>query len=157
MWLNLGGGDSRLGYPTEAAIEGRNFARQYFEQGVMYWWDSPEEADYVWVLAASTPNLDRGERWSRHVDAWAGGEPHSCEEALSNGEMGPLHGFGQVWCDQPDVRQQLRAPRELERGSGGTPPFGRVQFYQGGVMLDNPINREVYVLFDQGDWLRFGY
>lgn len=123
----------------------------------MYWWDSPEEGDAIWALIAETPTLERGESWSRHIDAWAGDNAHSCQEALSNGDMGPLRGFGQVWCDQADVRDRLGAPRELERGSGGIAPFGQVQFYQGGVMLDNPINAEVYVLFERGDWLRFGY
>jgi len=55
------------------------------------------------------------------------------------------------------LQTRLGNPRDYEGGSSGNPPFAHVQFFQGGVMIYNPLNAEVFVLFDQGDWQRFGY
>lgn len=156
IWEEVGGGRSRLGYPTGPEITGQNYAKQYFERGLMVWWDNPDGADAIWVIDSPRPDLNSGLTWNRYVDTWAGDDPFACDEARQNGELGPMRGFGQLWCDRPELRQRLGRPWEREAGSAGNPPFSQVQFFQGGVMLSNPINAEVYVLFDQGDWLRFG-
>lgn len=157
IWQDVGGGESRLGYPTAPEINTQNYAKQFFEQGLMYWWDNPDGADYIWVIDSPAPDLNSGQTWNRYVDTWEGQDPFACDEARGNGEYGPMRGFGQLWCSRPDLKERLGNPWEREGGSAGQPPFSRVQFFQGGVMLYNPINAEVYVLFDQGDWLRFGY
>ena len=157
IWQEVGGGQSRLGYPTAPVIATQNYAKQFFEQGLMYWWDNPDGADYIWVIDSPAPDLNSGQTWNRYVDAWEGQDPFACDEARSNGEKGPMRGFGQLWCSQSELQKRLGSPWEREGGSAGEPPFSRVQFFQGGVIIYNPINAEVYVLFDQGDWLRFGY
>lgn len=157
IWQDVGGGQSRLGYPTAPEIASQNYAKQIFEKGLMYWWDNPDGADYIWVIDSPAPDLNSGQSWNRYIDAWDGRDPFACDEARSNGDKGPMRGFGQLWCSRPELQQRLGNPWEREAGSAGQPPFSRVQFFQGGVILYNPINAEVYVLFDQGDWLRFGY
>jgi hypothetical protein len=157
VWSEVGGGDGRLGYPTGPEIKDRDFARQYFEQGLMYWWDNPDGPDYIWVIDSPATDLRRGKTWNRYVDTWDGGDEYACDQARRNGDKGPRRGFGKLWCERPELQTRLGNPREGEAGSGGSPPYGHVQFYQGGVMLYNPLNAEVFVLFDQGDWLRFGY
>lgn len=158
IWQELGGGNSRLGYPTGPEISDRNFARQYFERGLMFWWDTPDGSDYIWAMDSSaSSDLQRGTSWHRYDDTWSGGDEYSCDQARSNGDKGPRRGFGQVWCERPELQKRLGNPREGEAGSDGIPPYAHVQFFQGGVMLYNPINAEVFVLFDQGDWQRFDW
>jgi len=50
IWLELGAGNSRLGYPIGPEIVDRNYARQHFENGLMFWWDNPEDPDDIWVM-----------------------------------------------------------------------------------------------------------
>ena len=157
IWLELGAGDSRLGYPTGPEISDRNFAKQFFERGMMYWWDNPDDPDFMWVIDAPEPDLKSGATSNRYPDEWAGDDEYSCDQARSNAEKGPLRGFGWLWCQHPELQSRLGNPVESEAGSGGNPPFGRVQFFQGGVMLYIPKNAQVYVLFDQGDWQRFNW
>ena len=155
IWEELGGGESRLGHPTQAEITDRDFAKQYFENGVMYWWDNPDEPDYIWVIDSPAEDLRSGPSSNRYLDEWDGDEEVSCDAARENEGKGPLRGFGWLWCQRPELQTRLGNPVEPEAGSGGAPPFGRVLTFHGGVMLVNPLNSEVYVLFAQGDWQRF--
>jgi hypothetical protein len=157
IWRELGGGESRLGYPTEPESDDRDFAKQYFENGVMYWWDNPDEPDYIWVIDSPAADLRSGRSSNRYADEWDGDDEISCDAARANNGQGPLRGFGWLWCHRPELQTRLGNPVEPEAGSGGTPPFGRVLMFQGGIMLYNPLNSEVYVLFDQGDWQRIGW
>lgn len=157
IWEELGGGESRLGYPTQSEISDRDFAKQYFENGVMYWWDNPDDPDYIWVIDSPAEDLRSGSSSNRYPDEWDGDEEVSCDAARANDGKGPLRGFGWLWCQRPELQARLGNPVEPEAGSGGTPPFGRLLRFQGGVMLVNPLNSEVYVLFDQGDWQRFSW
>ena len=155
IWEKLGGGKSRLGYPIAPAITDRDYAKQYFERGLMFWWDAPDDPNYIWVIDSPAPDLRSGATSNRYPDEWDGDDKYACDEARSNAEKGPVRGFGWLWCQRPELRRRLGNPIEVEAGSGGNPPFSQVQFFQGGVMLANPLNAEVYVLFDQGDWQRF--
>jgi hypothetical protein len=158
IWREIGNGDSRLGYPTGEVILDRNFARQFFERGLMFWWDNPAGgADYIWVIDSAADDLKSGTTWNRYDDTWPGGDEFSCDEARANGNFGPIRGFGQVWCHYPELQIRLGHPTDYEGGSGGSPPFAQVHFFQGGVMIYNPLDAEVFVLFDQGDWQRFRY
>jgi hypothetical protein len=158
IWQEVGGGKGRLGYPTGTAIIDRNFARQYFERGLMFWWDNPDDdADFIWAIDSPADDLKSGTAWNLYDDTWPGGDEFSCDEARANGNFGPIRGFGQVWCRHPELQTRLGNPRDYEGGSGGNAPFAHLQFFQGGVMIYNPLNAEVLVLFAQGDWQRFGY
>jgi hypothetical protein len=158
IWREIGNGDSRLGYPADDVIIDRNFARQYFEHGLMFWWDNPEDgADFIWVIDSPADDLKSGTAWNRYDDTWPGNDEFSCDEARANGNFGPVRGFGHLWCEHPELQVRLGNPRNYEGGAAGNPPFAQVQFFQGGVMVYNPLNAEVFVLFDQGDWLRFGF
>ncbi|HEY84909.1 MAG TPA: hypothetical protein G4N96_07340 [Chloroflexi bacterium] len=155
IWDSLGGGDSRLGYPLAPEIDGRNFAYQYFDSGVMYWWDNPDGPNFIWAMAsASQDDFWQGSVWGRYDDTWGGDDLYSCDAARENDKNGPMRGFGKVWCAETDVFDQLGAPSHAEYGSGGSPPFSKVQLFQGGVMLFNPFGSEVFVLFNQGGWQR---
>ncbi len=156
IWQEIGGGESRLGHPTSPEYTDQDFARQYFENGMMFWWDNPEKPDYIWVIDAPDPDLMSGTSWNRYEDEWNGADEYPCPAAGEN-KWGPMRGFGQLWCDRPEIRERVGDPREGESGSAGSPPYAHVQFFQGGAMLYNPFNSEVYVLLAQGDWLRFGY
>jgi hypothetical protein len=157
IWQEVDGGDSRLGYPTGPEINDRNFARQHFEKGLMFWWDNPDSPGYIWVIDSPADDLRSGSAWNRYADTWQGGDEYACDQARSNGGKGPVRGFGKLWCERPELQTRLGNPLEGEGGSAGMPPYAHVQFFQGGVMLYNPLSAEVYVLFDQGDWQRFGY
>jgi hypothetical protein len=152
----LGSAQSRLGYPTGPEIANRDYARQYFERGLMLWWSNPTGPDTIWALQADTADLRSGSTWQRFPDEWPGDNDYSCAAAEANRGYGPVRGFGYVWCGQPILQARLGNPRNIEAGSGGQPPYSRVQFFQGGVMLHNPLNAEIYVLFDQGAWQKFG-
>lgn len=155
IWLELGGGQSRLGYPTGPEITGQNYAKQFFERGLMFWWDHPDDPDPIWVLDSPAPDFSSGSRSNRYVDTWANSQgEYACPEARQGG---PVRGFGKLWCEQPELQTRLGLPSEPEQGSGGKAPYASVQFFQGGTMIYNPANSEVYVLFAQGDWLRFDY
>ena len=158
IWLEVGAGDSPLGYPTGPVITDRDFARQLFEQGLMVWWDSPDDPNLIWVIDSPAADLSRGATSNRYPDTWDDDDDddvYSCDAARENDDKGPVRGFGKLWCEQPRLQTRLGDPGGNERGSGGFPPFAEVQFFQGGVMIYNPIDREVYVLFDQGNWWRF--
>lgn len=155
IWQELGAGQSRLGYPVAPAITDRDYARQYFERGLMFWWDNPDSPDYIWVLDTPAADLKSGANWQRYADEWDGEHDYACIAAEANGGRGPVRGFGYLWCSRPILQARLGNPRDFEGGSSGNPPYSRVQFFQGGVMLTNPLNAEIYVLHAQGDWLRF--
>jgi hypothetical protein len=155
IWEALGAGKSRLGYPTASVISDRDFAKQYFERGLMFWWDAPDDPNVIWIIDSPAPDLRRGATSNRYRDEWDGDDEYGCDEARANAEKGPVRGFGWLWCQRSELRRRLGNPIEVEAGSGGNPPFSQVQFFQGGVMLYNPRNGELYVLFDQGDWQRF--
>jgi hypothetical protein len=162
----LGVDEIRLGDPKREE-DPRDFSVQKFEDGVMYWWDNPEDPDYIWVLVGSPPDSRGGTRWDSYEDDWKGGDPeYTCDEARVR--EGPKRGFGKVWCEQNLLRNGLGAckPEQnsactQEQGSTGRSAcFARVQFFQGGVMLHNPVDEEVYVLFgqkDQKEWRKLKF
>jgi hypothetical protein len=155
IWFEVGGGDSRLGYPTDPIITERNYAQQYFEKGLMFWWDNPDDLDTIWVIDTPAADWQSGASSNRYNDTWQAAEgDYGCEQAR---ERGPVRGFGKLWCERPELQNRLGYPREPERGSGGAAPYAQVQFFQGGVIIYNPANAEVFVLFEQGDWQRFDY
>ena len=156
IWDELGGSRSPLGDPTEPEAHERDFAKQYFEGGLMLWLDNPAGDNTIWVMTDPLADFQSGGSWTRFADRWEGGEEYSCETARKNEGRGPVRGFGQVWCDQPEVMAGLGNPLEPEAGSSGQPPYSLVQFFQGGVMIYNPLNSGVVVLFNGDGWRKFG-
>lgn len=143
-----------LGYPTEAAIVDQQYARQYFERGFLYWWDRPNAPGLIWAIEMPQPAANRGFLWSGPFeDTWNEGDPYSCDAARAN-PNGPIRGFGKVWCEHPEMAKRIGAARESEQGTGDTTNYGVVQFFQGGVMLYSPLDRDVWVLFEGGTWQR---
>jgi hypothetical protein len=143
-----------VGYPTEAASADRHYARQYFERGYLYWWDRPSARGLIWVIEIPQPTAKEGDSWSGpYPDTWDEGDPYSCDAARANPD-GPVRGFGQLWCDRTEIAQAIGAARGDEQGTGESTQYGVVQFFQGGVMLYSPLDREVWVLFDAGNWQR---
>gem|GEM_PF-1315250 len=143
-----------LGYPIEATRDDRRYARQYFERGYLYWWDQPDDRGLIWAIEMSQPGAKQGFGWSGpYEDFWDGGEPFSCDAARANPD-GPVRGFGKLWCDHPEISEAIGAARGSERGTDNTSSYGAVQFFQGGVMLYSPLDREVWVLLKGGTWQR---
>lgn len=155
VWQNLGGTNSRLGSPAIEGNNSQNYAAQNFDRGVMIWWQNPNGDDIIWVLEADSNERLQGSTWGQYADTWPGEADYSCAAAEANGELGPVRGFGYLWCNNPALQTRLGAAVDLERGSGGNAPFLEVQFFQGGLMLYLPQRNQVYVMFNQGDWQRF--
>ncbi|MCS7260844.1 MAG: Ig-like domain-containing protein [Anaerolineae bacterium] len=144
-----------LGYPSSTASDDRQYARQYFERGYMYWWNRPEGRGLIWVVQIPDGSAMSGFGWiGPFEDTWEGKERFSCEEARRN-KYGPHSGFGKLWCDHPEIAQTIGVPREPERGTGESRDYGIVQFFQGGTMLYSPLDREVWVLVNGGTWQRY--
>jgi hypothetical protein len=144
-----------LGYPIKAAGDDRRYARQYFERGYLYWWDRPNAKGLIWAIEISQPSAKQGMGWTGPFeDVWDGGDPYSCDAARANPD-GPVRGFGKLWCDHPEIAGAIGAARGSEQGTGDTTNYGVMQPFQGGVMLYSPLDREVWILFDGGNWQRY--
>lgn len=158
LWEQLGKGAGALGYPLGTAIADRNYARQPFEHGFMFWWESPQDPQPIWVIYTADPLAASGDKWTRYDNRWVAGTPEFPAECPQAGPpLGPKNGFGITWCYETGVKEQIGLPRELEFGSGNTFPKGAVQFFQGGVMLENPADHQVWALLNGGGWYRLGY
>jgi len=155
IWEKLGAGDSLLGCATSEEYRKCNFAEQRFEKGVMYWWENTDGQSDIWVIDSPAADFKSGQNWTRLDDNW-NEQDYNCEAAPDNRAKGPEQGFGWLWCQDPKLRTRLGNPVELQAGSDDNEPYGRVQFFDGGVMLCSPIKEWVYVLFeDERDWRRF--
>ncbi|MBC7249171.1 MAG: hypothetical protein H5T62_02720 [Anaerolineae bacterium] len=147
MWLALGGANSDLGFPTEAAVEAPHSA-QKFEGGWMYWRDNATEPDYIYALEYQSAEEQHTGTWSQHDDEWEEGMPiYSCSEAEDNRPLGPKLGFGLVWCTDTDVRTGLGNAIEEEHYYDGA-----YQDFEGGTMLWSARDDAVTVLYDDGTW-----
>jgi hypothetical protein len=144
-----------IGYPTAAADDSHQYARQYFERGYMYWWNRPDALGLIWVVQMPDAGAMTGFGWiGPFEDTWDGDDPISCDAARHNAN-GPRSGFGRLWCDHPEIAQTIGAAREPERGTGESVDYGVVQMFQGGTMLFSPLDREVWVLVNGGAWQRY--
>jgi hypothetical protein len=152
IWQGLGADKRRLGDPKNREIISA-FVVQKFDKGIMYWLKNPQKPEgphYIWVLVASTPYSLDGTRWAGYSDDWKPGDEYTCDGA-PEGER-PKRGFDKIWCKQK-LWNWLGACKPAEQGSNGNLDlYGRLQLFQGGAMLYNPIDKEVYVLFNQLDW-----
>ena len=77
-------------------------AQQHFEHGVMIW---VEKEDAVYVLYGQPLYTTH---WTRFEDLWEEGEPEQDDSITApEGLQQPRRGFGLVWREQPQVREQL--------------------------------------------------
>lgn len=145
VWrAELGGPGGALGYATAAEQE-LWCAGQHFERGLMMWLDQLRE-DHIYVLAYGAD--ETGGDWQRYVDTWREGDPESEGLAPPEGLFEPIRGFGRLW------REELGGPDApvgwaLEPEQGYT---GSVQPFEHGLMLWNPHDEVVYVLWDDLTW-----
>ena len=76
-------------------------AEQHFEHGLMLWVEG-EDRIYVLYDDGNSPH------WSAFVDEWDPGEPEYDPTIIPpTGYFQPVRGFGQVWREQPGVRDRL--------------------------------------------------
>ncbi|MDM8520357.1 Ig-like domain-containing protein [Anaerolineales bacterium HSG6] len=155
LWANAPGAQQRLGYPVDIEYNDRTFAAQRFERGDMFWLENPDGIPYIWAIDGQIVDVHGGATWNVYQEEWDSVEFYNCLAATENGEIGPRYGFGKLWCDRQELIVRLGQPVDYEIGNKGNPPFAQVQFFQGGVMLYNPLTKDTFMLFNQGDWLRF--
>jgi hypothetical protein len=144
------GPGGEMGFATVPAWDTWS-AWQPFERGMMFWQDNPDE-DFVFVLFEGD-DADHG-TWERFVDTWREGDLERAGYVAPEDLWEPIRGFGRVWRE------------ELDGGPGGSevigwavvPELGFVgtwQTFEHGLMVWNPLDAQVYVLQDGGDWGRF--
>ena len=70
LWEGLGSGAGPLGYPTGPAVTSGNYAKQYFEHGFMFWWQSPTPPEPIWVVGMPDLAANSGTLWARYDNTW---------------------------------------------------------------------------------------
>jgi serine/threonine protein kinase len=128
-----------------------NYSRQYFEGGMMYWWDNLEGQDVIFVIYEAG-QTDQGDDWSRYEDTWTPAEPvfpSNCPEAKD--PNGPMQGFGKLWCYNSSVKPAMGLPLE--------PDFAKndamLEQYTNGLAFSVPVDSQVWVLLNDGTWQVF--
>ncbi|MEW5956349.1 MAG: protein kinase [Chloroflexota bacterium] len=157
LWDSLDGGQALLGYPLGGAITTQNYARQPFEHGFMFWWEAPDNPT-TWVIDMPDPTAAQGESWNRYQDRWDPTQPAyppGCLNAVP--PLGPRHGFGRTWCEEDGVQSRIGQPIKEEFGSGNAFPKGAFQYFQGGLMFEVPVDRQVWALIEGDGWYRANY
>ena len=102
-------------------------AEQLFEQGRMFWLQPTKE---IWVLLLTEEN---GGTWTVYKDTFEDGEMEFDPDTTPpEGLYQPERGFGKLWRENPEIREQL--------GWAITPEFGYVSGYEyhpGGAVNTN--------------------
>ena len=148
VWrAELGGPGGALGYAT--AVEQELWcAGQHFEHGLMMWLDQLRE-DHIYVLVYGAD--ETGGAWQQYVDAWREGDPESGGLAPPERLFEPIRGFGRLW------REELGGP-DAPVGWALAPEqgyVGNMQPFEHGLMLWNPLDEVVYVLWDDFTWTAY--
>lgn len=175
IWNDLSAQAGPLGYPFANALEGVICAWQPFERGVMIWLENRSiasgcqefcEDPRIFTLIGGSTSVSSGSPFYDHPDLFMeGDEAFACEEANREtadrlgtpAPIGPVRGFGRVWCESPLVMDGLGAATAPERG-GGTYQSCRTQLFQGGIMIHNPNDehRSYWVLLRRDQtWRRY--
>lgn len=110
-----------------------------FERGAMIW---RRDLRIIYVMSSDGA-------WRSYQDTWteAEGQFYCPESAPSESPPSPQRGFSKVWCQNPDVRQQL--------GNILQPEWAEVmltQSFAGATMVKS--SQGMIVLFADGSWLR---
>lgn len=113
-------------------------AAQRFQQGQMLW---RGDRQVIYVLEADG-------RWSFFGDTWEDGDdPFDPSIIVPEGLYQPVRGFGQVWRDQPGLRASLGYALAEETGFSGT-----IQPFATGLVWDNPPDKRLVILFNNGTY-----
>lgn len=133
--------------PTNARIQ---VAQQLFEHGRMFWLEPNHE---LWVLIVTAEG--RG-TWTVYQDTWIEGTDPESDPSIvpPDGMIQPVRGFGKLWREVPNLREEL--------GWAVTAEFGYLSDYQyvpggsidaAGVYTPGPGYHVVYSLY--GEQFRF--
>ena len=123
-------------------------AEQPFEGGVMVWLE--ERASIIVFYPDG--------RWRQFADTWSEGEPESDPAIVPpDGRFQPIRGFGKLWRETPELRQELGWALGVELGfesmlqeqapAQDQPALTYLLTYNGQVFA--LVQREL----DQGDWV----
>jgi hypothetical protein len=123
-------------------------AEQPFEGGVMIWL---ETTDSVIVL---TPD----QQWRRFEDTWTEEQPESDPSIVPpDGRYQPIRGFGKVWREHPEVREQLGWALGVELGFESMYQDQLTPEGSESITFLLTFNGQVFALTtrdaDQGDWV----
>jgi hypothetical protein len=126
----------RLGCPTNQ-VAGGQFAEQAFENGMMFWSQILEQ---FFVAVGG----NQGTWYTVNQDQLKSNNPDGpgCEPptAVPKDRLQPIRGFGAIWCDFPDIREDIGWATEQEHGVGEA----RFQPYENGAMLRS--NNGIYYI-----------
>lgn len=126
-----------------------NYSRQYFEGGLMYWWENPAaDLDPIYVIYNAT-NREQGNDWSQYKNTWTPDEPivpDYCPEA--GGPNGPIMGFGRLWCYNGAVKKDLVAATAPEEAKNDA----TIEVYHDGIVFSIPLDEKIWVLLNDGTW-----
>ncbi len=74
--------------------------------------------------------------------------PHPGDPSAPACSITPVHGFGNIWYYNPQVRDALGCPTETENGfTAGD------QAFKNAYVVSNQDGRQIYVLFNNGTWV----
>ncbi len=114
-------GHAQLGCPTISSTS--DFTFQKFEKGLMIWRKSPIPSTIYALYFDSR-------RWEKQPDP--GGFPvPSCAAAERTGGLGPIFGFGRLWCEPWSWKTLLGQPLEREQDGGNN----QVQDFENGTAM----------------------
>jgi hypothetical protein len=129
----------QIGCPTTALTS--DFTYQAFEEGIMAWQKSPAPST-IYAF------FDNG-RWERQPDP--GGPPvPSCPEGEQTNGLGPLFGFGTLWCEPWNWKEQLGMPTDTEQDGKNN----KIQNFENGTILTIGAD-EGFILYSDSRWEPF--
>lgn len=113
--------------PMPAPVVGSIYvAEQRFENGWMFWLQPNGQ---IWVL---TEDASGRKIWSVYNDAFVDGEAESDPLIIPpESRLQPIRGFGKLWRENPEVRQELGWALEAEKGH-----TTRYEYHHGGTVND---------------------
>ncbi len=126
----------QLGCPT--AVLDSDFTFQQFNGGLMVWQKDPAPSS---VYALYYEGI-----WSKQQDP-GGPAAASCPAAEAYGSLGPIFGFGALWCDNGIWQSKLGAPTAPEQSGGNN----QIQQFENGLIFTiGPAG--AFVLHTNGQW-----
>ncbi len=87
--------------------------------------------------------------WLLYRDSWQKGEALGDGTPPPPGVLAPIHGFGKLWLEEPELRQSFGWATAPEQSL-----TGGVQEFTGGEMIDTS-DHVIYVLYQDGTWQSF--
>ncbi|MCB0209256.1 MAG: hypothetical protein KDJ52_07995 [Anaerolineae bacterium] len=126
------------------------FVEQPFSNGHMFYFESGE-VKFVIVKYG----LGNAGDWRRFNDTWDGKNDNYCLEA-QNIQPRIVRGFNFIWCQNPEIRDPLGWPTDVERDLN----LELAQGFEKGFIIrdsDGATNRRVYLFFNDDTYERVPY